>query len=297
MAWLQLVMDLGALPGDDVEALFSRFGAHAITLSDAGDEPVLEPGPGETPLWSSVRITGLFSPDADLDALRRALCAEFALDDMPAHRVEELEDRHWEREWLKDFRPMRFGSRLWVCPRGQQPEGRDRDTAIRLELDPGLAFGTGTHPTTALCLRWLDQQHDIGMLQGKRVFDFGCGSGILAIAALLLGAGHAVAMDIDPQAVTATRSNAEQNGVAANITASTVRPDTEFDLVFANILAAPLIDNAEWLCQRLRDGASLLLSGILINQVDDIRDAYGRWIDFEPPEFDDDWARLAGRKR
>ena len=258
---------------------------------------MLEPGPGETPLWSSVRITGLFSPDAEFDALQRALCAEFALDDMPAHRIEELADRPWEREWLKDFRPMRFGSRLWVCPRGQQPDGDGLDSAIRLELDPGLAFGTGTHPTTALCLRWLDQQHGRGLLQDARVFDFGCGSGILAIAALLLGANRAVAMDIDPQAVTATLTNAAQNGVDENLSASTVRPDDEFDLVFANILAAPLIDNAEWLCERLSDGAWLLLSGILINQVDDIRDAYGRWIDFEPPEFDDDWARLAGRKR
>ncbi len=296
MDWRQFVMELGALPEEEVEALFSRHGAHAITLADAGDQPVLEPGPGETPLWPSVRITGLFSPDADFESLRRDLCAQFSLAELPAHHIEELADRAWEREWLKDFHPMRFGSRLWVCPRGQQPDAAYRDTAICLELDPGLAFGTGTHPTTALCLRWLDQQHAAGALQGKHLLDFGCGSGILAIAALLLGAENAVAMDIDPQAVTATGSNAEQNGVAGKITASTTRPNGQFDLVCANILAAPLIENAEWLSQRLHDGAWLLLSGILRHQVDDVCAAYDRWLDFEPPEFDDDWARLAGRK-
>lgn len=295
MDWRQFVMDLEALPPEAVEDLFLRHGAHAVTLSDAGDDPVLEPGPGETPLWSRTRITGLFSPDADFVALQDALRTEFALDTLPDCHVEDLADRPWEREWLKDFRPMRFGSRLWVCPSGQQPPVADE--AICLQLDPGLAFGTGTHQTTALCLRWLDQQHERGELQGKSLLDFGCGSGILAIAALRLGAADALAIDIDPQAITATQSNAAQNEVADRLTAQTERTDEVFDLVIANILAAPLIDYAEWLSLRLADGEWLVLSGILRHQVDDVCAAYERWIDLDPPEFDDDWARLSGRKR
>ena len=166
-----------------------------------------------------------------------------------------------------------------------------------MELDPGLAFGTGTHQTTALCLRWLDRQHSEGALAGNTLLDFGCGSGILAIAALRLGAKRALGIDIDPQAITATRSNAEQNGVADRLSAQTGPTNDVFDLVIANILAAPLIENSEWLSARLSHGAWLVLSGILRHQVDDVCRAYTPWIDLEPPEFDDDWARLAGRKR
>jgi ribosomal protein L11 methyltransferase len=287
MDWRQFVMDLGPLPPDAVEALFTRFGAHAVTLSDAGDEPVLEPGVGETPLWSSTRITGLFSADADFDGMRTALSAEFALPAPPAHRIETLADRRWEREWLRDFRPMCFGSRLWVCPHGQQA---GTDDAIVVSLDPGLAFGTGTHQTTALCLRWLDGQ----ALAGKRLLDFGCGSGILAIAALKLGAAAATAIDIDPQAITATRSNALLNGVDQQLSAVTERPDGTFDIVLANILAAPLIEYAEWLSGRVPRGGALVLSGILAHQVEAVLDAYRRWIQFDATALDNGWARLSG---
>lgn len=289
MDWRQFVMDLGPLPPDAVEALFTRFGAHAVTLSDAGDEPLLEPGVGETPLWSSTRITGLFSPDADFDAMRTALSDEFALPEAPIHRIEALADRPWEREWLKDFRPMRFGERLWVCPHGQAPEAVD---AVVVSLDPGLAFGTGTHQTTALCLRWLDGQ----ALNGKTVLDFGCGSGILAIAALKLGAASATAIDIDPQAITATNCNAQLNAVDQFVTAGTERPAATFDIVLANILAAPLIENAEWLSGRLPRGGALVLSGILAHQVDAVLDAYREWIQFDATALDDGWARLSGKR-
>jgi ribosomal protein L11 methyltransferase len=203
MDWQQFVMDLGPLSPESVEAVFSRHGAHAVTLSDAGDEALLEPRPGETPLWRATRVTGLFSVDADFDALRADLQMTFGIGDLPGHRIEQLADRTWEREWLKDYHPMRFGRRLWVSPVGQTPDAED---AVVVSMDPGLAFGTGTHPTTALCLEWLDGLD----LDGKRILDFGCGSGILGIAALLLGAESVLAVDIDPQALTATAANAAQ---------------------------------------------------------------------------------------
>jgi len=270
--------------------VFERHGAQAVTLSDAGDDPVLEPGRGETPLWPATRIAGLFPPDADFDALRADLVGTFGLGEMPAHRIDVLHDRPWEREWLKVFGPMPFGERLWVCPAGMRPEAHD---AVIVELDPGLAFGTGTHPTTALCLEWL-QGLD---LAGKRVLDFGCGSGILAIAALKLGAHSAVGIDNDPQALTATASNARRNGVANRLATQSGRIDDPFDVVLANILAAPLTDYADWLGARLARNGRLALSGILASQAGAVADAYRRHVEFEPPAAKDDWVRLSGRRR
>ena len=206
MNWQQFVMDLDGLDADAVEMVLERHGAQSVTLTDAGDRPVLEPAPGETPLWSQSRITGLFAADADIDALIGDIETTFQIDRCPEHRVETIADRAWEREWLKDFGPMQFGRRLWVLP----GDAAAPDDAVTVRLDPGLAFGTGTHPTTALCLEWLDRLK----LEGRTVLDYGCGSGILAIAALKLGAASAVAMDIDPQAVLATKDNATNNGVA-----------------------------------------------------------------------------------
>ena len=228
-------MDLGSLNPDSVEDVFLRHGAYSVTLTDAGDKPVLEPAPGETPLWTETRVTGLFAVDADLDALVDDLLASFELDALPAHAIETLEDREWEREWLKDFGPMRFGRRLWVLPGDAEADG---DDAVSVRLDPGLAFGTGTHPTTAMCLEWLDGID----LQDRTLLDYGCGSGLLAIAALKLGARSAVGMDIDPQALIATQQNAERNGVAANLTVLGSDPEIEgrYDVVVANILAGPL---------------------------------------------------------
>ena len=180
MAWRQFVMDLDALDSEAVEEVFERFGASSTTLTDAGSDPVLEPGPGETPIWAKTRITGMFSPDIDLQALQDCLMAEFELTELPPHHIEDLEDRAWEREWLKDFGPMQFGRRLWICPTGSDTPDTD---AVVIHLDPGLAFGTGTHATTALCLEWLDGLS----LSGKTMLDYGCGSGILAIAGLKLG--------------------------------------------------------------------------------------------------------------
>lgn len=295
MDWHNFVMDLGALDPDRVSEVFERHGACSVTLSDAGDDPVLEPAAGATPLWRQTRITGLFPAGTDLAALAEELRAGFGLDEPPAYRVDTLAERQWETEWLRDLGPMRFGERLWVCPGDSlAPSG-----ASVVRLDPGLAFGTGTHPTTALCLEWLDSLD----LAGRTMLDYGCGSGVLAIAALKLGCRSATAMDIDSQAVTATMSNATLNAVDDRLT---VLPDDEsiaghFDVVVANILAGPLISLSESVITRLSSGGSLALSGILSGQVDRIMDAYAPDILFDEPAFrsqgNQTWARLSGRRR
>lgn len=295
MDWQQFIMDLDHLDPDAVEAVLLRNGACSVSLSDAGSVPVLEPAPGETPLWEETRITALFAAGADFGRLTADLAASLGLDRLPPHRVEALAECDWEREWLKDFGPMRFGRRLWVCPgESSAPEG-----AAVVRLDPGLAFGTGTHPTTALCLEWLDERN----LAGRTVLDYGCGSGILAIAALKLGCRAAAGMDIDPQALTATRLNARRNGVDHRLTVlfGDREIDGRFDVVVANILAGPLVELAESVITRLSSGGELALSGILCGQVDKIRAAYGPWIAFDAPAFrsqgDQRWARLSGKRR
>ena len=289
-------MNLETLDPAMVEAAFMRHGACSVSLSDAGDDPVLEPGTGETPLWSHTRITALFPGDADLAALRAALLVELGLDTLPAHTIERLVDRDWEREWLRDFKPMRFGQRLWVCP-GDFDVGEPDPVVVR--LDPGLAFGTGTHLTTALCLEWLDGLS----LAGKVMLDYGCGSGILAIAALKLGCRTATAMDIDPQALTATADNAAANGVAARlkVVASADEIKGKFDLTIANILAGPLVQFAESITSTIRSHGMLALSGVLCEQAADVMDAYEPWVEFEEPRFraqdGQSWSLLTGTRR
>ena len=288
-------MDLETLQPDAVEEIFTRHGAHSITLSDAGDKPVLEPAPGETPLWADVRITGLFTRDTNFADLQADLMASLGLDALPKHEISDLEDRDWEREWLKDFSPMKFGSKLWICPGDFQVDDQD---AVVVRLDPGLAFGTGTHPTTALCLEWLDGLD----LQDRRMLDYGCGSGVLAIAALMLGCDRAVAIDIDPQAVRATTDNAARNAVRDRMLISNHARGivSEFDVVVANILAGPLTDLSRSIVSHVKGGCLLALSGILSEQVDQVLEAYRPWIEFDEPEFREQdgqtWARLNGRR-
>jgi ribosomal protein L11 methyltransferase len=296
VAWRQFAMNLGALESGVVEEIFERFGASSVTLTDAGDAPVLEPGPGETPLWADTTITGLFAADVDLQPLHDALIVELKLATLPAHRIEELEERAWEREWLKDFGPMQFGRRLWIHPKGSAPPDGD---AVVVHLDPGLAFGTGTHATTALCLEWLDGLS----LGGKSMLDYGCGSGILAIAGLKLGCASAVGMDIDPQAVIATQQNAADNDIAENlrVIAAPGEIEGDFDVVVANILAGPLVQFAESITLTLRERGMLALSGVLCEQAEDVMTAYERWIDFDEPAFKKQdgqvWSRLTGKRR
>ncbi len=292
-------MDLETLDAGHVEAILMTHGACSVTLTDGGDNPVLEPGPGETPLWAETRITGLFPADADFDALKADLTQTLDLKELPAHEIADLADRVWEREWEKDFGPMGFGQRLWVCPGDSQPPAECQADAVVIRLDPGLAFGTGTHATTALCLEWLDGLD----LQNKTVLDVGCGSGLLAIAALKLGAQSAHGIDIDPQALTASRDNAAQNGVGDQLTVSLSWDGVTgpYDVVCANILAAPLVELAQTIAEPLQSGCQLALSGILSSQIDEVVAAYTPWIVFEPPALMDQggqqWARLVGQRK
>jgi ribosomal protein L11 methyltransferase len=240
-------------------------------------------------MWDSVRVTGLFEPDCEIRTLEKRLAA--ALPTVTALAIEELDDQPWERAWLDHFRPMQFGNRLWVCPEGQAPEGLDGD-AVVLTMDPGLAFGTGTHATTALCLEWLAMQP----LAGKSVVDYGCGSGILGIAALLLGAGQVTAVDHDPQALRATRDNALKNGVEERlrIIGSDGPAPEAADIVVANILAATLVELVAPVTARVRPGGDLVLSGILRSQAASVADAYRAAFDFDEPAERDDWILLHG---
>jgi ribosomal protein L11 methyltransferase len=287
-------MDLKSLNPDLVEAVFQRHGAEAISLSDAGDHPVLISG-AETPLWPQSRISGLFSATTNLDSLKEDLLRSFGLRALPEHRIEHLVDRPWEREWLEHFKPMRFGNRLWVSPEAFEV---DADNAVVVRLDPGMAFGTGTHPSTALCLHWLDGLE----LSALRILDFGCGSGILAIAGLLLGAESAIAVDTDRQAVESTRENARRNGVEDRlfVTQDVAEVTGEFDIVVANILADLLVEIAGEICERIVPGGLLALSGILEQQAESVIEAYRESIDFEAPEADSSedqtWIRLAGMR-
>jgi len=288
-------MDLETLNPDAVEEIFARHGATSITLTDAGDKPVLEPAPGKTPLWRDTRMTGLFSPDADLGALRADLLQSLSIADLPAHEIVVLADRAWEREWRKDFGPMQFGSRLWICPGDSSVDHQD---AVVVKLDPGLAFGTGTHASTALCLDWLDGLN----LHGSTMLDYGCGSGVLAIAALLLGSDSAVAMDIDPQAIRATVENALSNDVRDRLMVTNHMNGIAggFDVVVANILANPLTELAGPIAERVNGGCVIALSGILSEQVDQVLEAYRPWIEFDEPVTREQdaqtWARLTGRR-
>ncbi len=294
MNWLQFVMRLDSLDPARAEAAMLQAGACSVTLSDAGDDPVLEPAPGATPLWSSTQITGLFSGTMEPEAIRAALRRSLDVRELPDHRIEELEDRAWEREWLRDFGPMRFGRRLWISPTGHAV---DADDPVVVELDPGLAFGTGTHATTALCLEWLDSVD----LHGKTVLDYGCGSGVLAIAACKLGAAAVSGMDIDPQATLATRRNAAANGVAITVCRSAAGIAGEFDVIVANILAGPLVEFADSITSRLGNRGMLALSGVLCEQADAVMAAYDPWIEFEEPVFREQdgqiWSRLTGSRR
>jgi ribosomal protein L11 methyltransferase len=311
MPFLQLSLDIGTRDPEAYEEALFDLGALSVTLLDAADDPVLEPAPGAMPLWPTIIVRAVFAADTDVDRVRTALTSAAGLDPMlvaEKAQFEHVADRAWEREWLKDFKPMRFGRRLWVCPGGQWPDpaavGADTDVVL-LELDPGLAFGTGTHATTALCLEWLDSGATPGAavsnawLAGADVIDYGCGSGILAIAALRLGARHAMAMDIDPQALLATRENAERNAVQARIqvTADREVEKAQADVLLANILAGPLVELAPLLAERTRIGGRLALSGLLVEQADAVTVAYQPWFDIGLTGVRDGWGLLTGYRR
>jgi ribosomal protein L11 methyltransferase len=291
MAFYEIEFPLAALNCDLVEAALLDIGASSITFVDRGDEPVLEPKPGEFKLWSDTLVRALFQESSDAALTLNRLATVLGEHVTRTARVRAVEDQVWERAWLVGWKSMRFGRRLWVCPRtAEAPPAPD---AVVLRLDPGLAFGTGTHPTTALCLQILESLP----VAGRTVIDYGCGSGILGLAALKLGAASVVAVDIDPQALLATRENASHNGLSSNVMVQ----DTEAQLpaafcVMANILAGPLIELAPKLTAACEPGGMLLLSGLLKTQAYAVKAAYAAAFDIVQVVERDDWCCMIARR-
>ena len=293
MPWLQIRVQSTPEQVPELEDLLLGCGAMVVTFEDVNDDPVYEPELNTTPLWNNTRVTGLFEADADIEQIR-PLIDEKAneLNTDLSTKIEILEDKDWEREWMDSYHPIQFGKRLWVCPSWRDIPDPD---AVNLMLDPGLAFGTGTHPTTALCLEWLDSID----CQDKHIIDYGCGSGILGIAGLLLGASKMVGIDIDPQAVQATQDNAERNKIDANRIEVKLPPyesDLQAEVVVANILAGPLAQLASTISALVANNGQLALSGILSNQAQEVIDAYSPWFTIDSVVEKEDWIRIVGTK-
>jgi ribosomal protein L11 methyltransferase len=287
--------DLGSLDAEGAESVCLACGAAAVTFVDSRDDPVLEPLPGEMRLWPATRVSALFLDAAEPGALAAEIAAALGL---PPGLVTAavLPERAWEREWLKDFHAMRFGERLWVCPRHERVS--EAGAAV-VTLDPGLAFGTGTHPSTALCLRYLDAHARLLRAPAARVIDYGCGSGVLALAAAKLGAAEVHCFDIDSQALTATRDNALENAVAGvlRIHERAGGLPAGVDVLMANILSGPLCALAPAFAALVRPGGAAVLAGILRHEVGDVTGAYAPWFDVEVCGESGDWSCLSALRR
>jgi ribosomal protein L11 methyltransferase len=289
MAWIQFIFSSTPDGADPLSDHLSECGASAVTFQDNADQPIYEPEIGSTPLWQATNVIALFEADSDTENIVVKLTQLMAPAAIPPYRIEAVEDKDWVREWMDNFHPMCFGERLWICPSWHEPPNPN---AINILLDPGLAFGTGTHPTTALCLNWLDQ----AQVKDKIVIDYGCGSGILAIAAALLGAKQVIGVDIDPQALEATQANAERNGVIIETFLPTDCPVITADLVIANILAGPLQTLAPSLISLSKPESDIILSGILESQASIVSDTYQTVFEMEAPTLKDEWVRLVGHR-
>jgi len=292
MAWAEVSLSVDREAAELAEQALEDQGALAITFQDQANVPVLEPALGTAPLWPVVQVRGLFPAEVDRNSVMAGLLACGVVERPDAINWREVDDQDWERAWMDDFRPMRFGSKLWIVPSGMQ--GPDDPEATLLHLDPGLAFGTGTHPTTSLCLQWIDGQD----FQGKRVLDFGCGSGVLGIATAIKGAQSVCCVDNDPQAIEATMENARRNEVSGQVQCQMPESwqEARYDVVLANILAAPLIELAPQLCRCLDEGAHIVLSGILSHQSASVAAAYFECCGELKAQQLEDWIRLEGHK-
>lgn len=291
MPWLQLKCSTRPQYVDEISDWLTHHGALSVTYEDAADQPLYEPPPGEIPLWQHTIVTGLFDAGIDIDAITRAL-AQQSSTKIEALRCEILEDKDWVREWMSRYQPMQFGEALWIVPSHHTPPDPN---AVNILLDPGLAFGTGTHPTTAMCLRWLAAHPPRAQL----VVDYGCGSGILAIAAAKLGARQVIAVDNDPQALLATTRNATQNQVESKIACRDVNPpiQQQCDTLLANILAGPLIELAPRFAEIVRPGGNIVLSGILAEQADAVRQTYETWFALQDKQQQEDWILLNATRK
>jgi ribosomal protein L11 methyltransferase len=289
-SFVELSFELGSLEPEGAEAACFACGATSVTFVDSRDDPVLEPLPGEFRLWPATRLQALFTGE-NADALTQELSQALGVSPRVIH-ARVVADRAWEREWLKDFHAMRFGTRLWICPHHEQVEDPN---AVVVKMDPGLAFGTGTHPTTALCLQWLDR----GPVAGARIIDYGCGSGVLAVAAARLGAMEAHCFDIDPQALIATRDNAEANAVDGRVHLhnSAESLPSGVDMLLSNILSGPLCELAPRFASLVRPDGDLVLAGLLEQEVSDVTRAYDAWFDIRPFGQHEGWVGLCGRRR
>lgn len=293
MSWQQLKIQTTKQYAEQINSFFNLFGAVSVSLQDAADEPLLEPGVGETPLWLHTWVIGLFALEIDCEKIIGFIQAELGSTAIVNYSLEKLADQNWERAWLKDFQPMRFGKNLWICPSVFEPPDQN---AINIILDPGLAFGTGTHPTTALCLEWLDANPP----RDEIVIDYGCGSGILAIAALKLGAKEAWAVDHDEQALEATRDNGNRNQIDSEKLRTCFPeqlPALQADVLLANILANPLITLATRFGALLKPHGKLVLAGILQTQTQSIMDAYSHFFSLPKISSKEEWVLLSSTKK
>ncbi len=297
MPWLELSLIVRTEQQPGTEEALDDLGALSITLQDANaetpdEQAIFEPGVGELPLWPTITLNALFDEHTDRRGLTEALGELLPWLEPDQLTFRDVADQDWERAWMDQFKPMPFGRRLWIYPWNIEPPADDALVVVR--LDPGLAFGSGTHPTTALCLEWLDGLD----LAGKTVTDFGCGSGILAIAALKLGAASAVGVDNDPQALTASIDNAERNDVADRL--AVFLPEDVVaeaaDIFIANILAGPLGELAPTFAAAAKPGAPFAISGILIGQQDELLLRYAKWFDDLRVDTREDWVRISGRR-
>ena len=290
--WIQLTIEASPQQTEQIEDAVLDAGAVSVTLQDAADQPILEPGVGETPLWDSCILTALFPASIDTSTTEQQIQANLSFSLCSSWQL--VEDKDWSQEWKKHFKPIACSDgKLWICPSWIEAPQPD---AVNLRLDPGLAFGTGSHPTTMLCLNWLEKQ----TLQGKTLIDFGCGSGILGIAALLLGAEKVWAIDNDPQALLASRDNAQRNGIEderlITLLPEEIPSEAKADIMVANILAKPLIDLAPQISKLTLNNGQLCLSGILSHQVDQVSAAYTEKFIFADSVIEDNWAQLAATK-
>lgn len=292
MAWLQLILDTDASQAEALAEQLETLDALSVTLQDAADQPLYEPVLNTMPVWRHTQVIGLFEADCDPQTVLAELSRR--IETLPPYRLVPLEDQDWLRACMADFKPMRFGERVWICPSWENPPQAD---AVNIRLDPGLAFGTGTHPTTALCLQWLDAHAE--QIADSRVIDYGCGSGVLAIAALKLGAAAAWGIDNDPQALLASKDNAERNHVAEHLQLALPQDEPsalQADIVIANILANPLCHLAEHLARLTHSGGHIVLSGILAEQAQQVADTYAAWFhDLQTTEVEG-WVRISGQR-
>ena len=291
--WQQLKIQLHSEDASYFEQILFDSDAISISYLDAEDQPVFQEEPGSTPLWDNTFLLCLFNTKTDLGSLLNKLRCNTKVLNNKSLNIELIEDQDWERSWMKDFEPIQFGEKLWICPSWLSPP---EPNAVNIKLDPGLAFGTGNHATTSLCLRWLDQAD----VRGSEVIDYGCGSGVLSIASALLGAVKVHSVDNDPQAISATIDNSRRNKVPGDVLTTYLPeavPPVHADILIANILERPLIDLSEKFAELVKKGGYIALSGLLEEQIPSLLSCYDRWFDMEAPRVEQGWVLLCGTRK